>query len=293
VEVAIAGEVQTHRASVKSVRRSGGPLRQSLLSHDAPDGLNFSFYRSQYQDGEETFYSPRHHHAFQQIRWTESGSVNYAPDKFIPEGDVAYFPRGAFYGPQVKDQGIGILLQFGFDGEHQAGEVWQRYRAEALERLNGRGILENGLFIEIDPETGEKIERDAVEALYDEQYQAHAKKKFTIPPEGYEAPILMHPEAFGYYQAAPGVEIKNLGNFFEHPGANGDVRMSMVRLSEGGTYHLSPDRAQLAWVKSAGLQIDGKTYPELTCVYSPREEALALSGADGVEINIVEFPRLD
>jgi hypothetical protein len=294
MEIAIVSEVQTSEQGRSGhTGRKGGTIRQALLGEEAADGLNFSFYRSQYQSGEKAFESPRHHHAFQQIRWTESGSVNYGPDQNIPENDLAYFPRGAFYGPQRKDEGVGLLLQFGFAGEHQSGKVWERYRGEAVERLKGRGIFENGLFIEIDPATGEKIERDAVEALYDEQYQAHTQQKFEIPPEGYDAPILMHTDAFGYYQAEPGVEIKNLGKFFEHPGPNADLNISMVRLSAGGAYHLAPERAQVAWAKGAGLKIDGRVYPELTCVYSARDEDVVLSGDDGVEVYIVEFPRLD
>lgn len=39
-----------------------------------------------------------------QIRWAYTGSVNHAPDRDIPAWDVAYFPRGVFYGAQHTDR---------------------------------------------------------------------------------------------------------------------------------------------------------------------------------------------
>src|SRR5262249_53441363 len=126
----------------------------------------------------------------------------------------------------------------------------------------------------------------------EEQYLLRTGRKFVVPPEGYATPILMHTRAFEYYQAAPGVELKHLGCFFDHPGPNGDLRFSMARLTDGGTYTLSDQRAQLAWSKAEGLQMSGKSYPELTFLYSPRDEQAELP-AEGVEVMIIEFPRLD
>jgi hypothetical protein len=294
MQVAVVAEIPTNEQGKDGhSSRPGGMIGQRLLEDDAPDGLNFRFVRNQFQPGEKAFRSPRHHHAFQQIRFAEKGNLNFAPGQFIPEGDVAYFPRGAYYGPQVKDDGISVALQFGFDGEHQGGAVWDRYRSDALEDLKKRGRFEDGVFVEVDPANGQQRRRDGVQALYEAQYERHTNKRFVIPPEGYEAPILMHPEAFAYYEAAPGVEVKHLGRFYDHPGPQADVRISMIRLSDGGVHHLGSERAQLAWTRSAGLQIDGRIYPELTCVYSPRETDIAISSDKALEVYLVEFPRLD
>jgi hypothetical protein len=257
------------------------------------DGLNFKVLRSQFQGGEDQSYTPRHHHGFQQIRWAEKGTVNYAPGEDIPEGDIAYFPRGAYYGPQHKDQGISIAVQFGFEGEHQHGPSWDAYAADARRRLEERGRFERGLYVEVDPATGEERENDSIQAIYEEQYFLRTGKKFVVPPEGYAAPILMHTRAFEYYQAGQGVELKHLGCFFDHPGPNGDLRFSMARLRQGGVHTLSADRAQLAWSKVAGLKMRGKSYPELTFLYSPRDEEAELCSEGRFEVMIIEFPRLD
>ena len=289
MEIVIANEVP---ALKQSEVRAGATIRQILLAGDTPEGLNFRVFRSQYQAGENAFESPRHHHAFQQIRWAESGVVNYGPGMNIPEGDIAYFPRGTYYGPQRKDAGISLLLQFGFDGEHQSGPKWDAIREEAIKNLKARGTLENGVFTETDPHTGRVRQCDAAQALYEQRYTMHSNKPFTVPAERYENPILMHTRSFTYFQSAPGVEMKHLGNFFDHPGRRADLRISMLRLSDG-THRLGQERSQVGWAKSSGLQINGRILPEMSCFYSSSGEGLTISGANGIEVFLVEFPRLD
>lgn len=293
MQVAVAGEIPTWKQNETGSIRPGATIRQSLFQDDAPDGLNFKLFRSQFQPGEASSRTPRHHHAFQQVRWAEVGPVNYAPGKDIPGGDVAYFPRGAYYGPQLKDQGISIALQLGFGNEHQHGEKWDLLKGEAMARLKARGTLEDGVFVEADPDTGERRENDSVQALYEEQYAIQTGKRFVVPDAGYEEPVLMHTAAFEYYEIAPGVEIKHLGCFFDHAGPNADLRLSMIRLTCSGAYTFEPARGQVVWTREAGLLIDGKTFPELTYLYIPRDEKVEVSASAMVELNVAELPRLD
>jgi hypothetical protein len=293
MEVVVADQVPTWKQNETGSVRTGATIRQWLFKESAADGLNFKVFRSQFQSGDGASTTPRHRHAFQQVRWSEAGQLNYAPGKDIPRGDVAYFPRGAYYGPQRKDQGISIALQLGFGNEHQHGEAWDSLQAQAMERLKARGSFENGVFVEIDPQTGERRETDSVQAVYEEQYAIRTGKKFVVPKEGYEEPILMHTGAFEYYKTALGVEVKHLGCFFDHAGPNADLRLMMIRLTEGGAYTFGPERAQIAWTREAGLVMAGKTYPALTYVYIPRDEQLEVSSAATVELNVAELPRLD
>lgn len=290
---------ETPTTQSNHILRKGGTVRQVLLSASEADGLNFRFIRSQYQSGDAAFESPRHHHAFQQIRFTESGTVNYAPGRYIPEGDIAYFPRGAFYGPQRKDQGIGLLLQFGFHGEHQSGPEWAQHREAALKHLNSKGRLEGGVYYEKDAVTGQEMARDAAQAVYEEQYLAQTGKAFIIPQEGYDEPILLHPKAFQYYAVSEGVRMKQLGHFFDHAGPNADIRVFMVELADGASYTFKEDRAQVAWTLDAGLRVEEKTHARLTCLYSPRGEALVVhadtptADRELVELYVLELPRLN
>jgi hypothetical protein len=287
MEIAIANDVRVEEH--KYPTRPGLIHTQNLMSCEAPDGLSFRLVRSQYQEGDKAFQTPRHHHAFQQIRFAEHGTVNFGPGDDIPEGDIAYFPRGAYYGPQLKEKGVGLTVQFGFAAEMLGGKDALDVYQAGVEKLRTLGEVGNGVFVDLDPVTGQERRRDTWQAVAEET----TGKKFTIPQEGYEAPILMHPDAFAYYQAEPGVEIKHLGGFYDQRGPNGDVRISLVRLSAGGTFLLRGERAQLAWTTAPGLQIDDRVYPALTSLYSPRDEEIAISGSGGVEVYVVEFPRLD
>ena len=294
MEIVVVDEVPVQERNDAASIRPGKGIRQPLLSDDAPDGLSLTVSRTRWVPGPDAATSPRHHHAFQQIRWTEAGAVNFGPGQYVQAGDIAYFPKGAYYGPQNRESGTVVTIQFGFDGEKQHGSaMWDKYQAEALERLRARGTFEDGLFIEIDPETGERRVSDSVQALYEEQYEAHTGEKFVVPAEGYDAAILMHTAAFEYFDAAPGVQVRNLGRFFDHPGPDADVRFLMVRLCDGGRYQFAPTRAQIAWSIAPGLQIDGKILPERTWLYSPRDDQAEVCGVDGVEIYVIEFPRLD
>jgi hypothetical protein len=293
MQVVVVADVATWRQDERGSTRTGKTVRQSVLNDEAPDGLSFRVLRSQFQPGEAASTTPRHHHAFQQVRWAEAGTVNYAPGQSIPAGDVAYFPRGTYYGPQMKDQGTSIAIQFGFEGEHQHGEGWDGFQAKARQELEARGEFRDGVYYDQDPETGAPRATDSIQAIYEERYRLRTGKRFVVPPEGYEEPILMHTGAFGYYDAGPGVQVKQLGCFFDHPGQNGDLRLSLIRLSGGGVHEFGPQRAQIAWSNAPGLTIDGKTYPELTYLYSPRGEKVGVSCAGDVELRVTELPRLD
>ena len=291
MQTVIATDVPVRAQDPTRSARPGSILRQNLLAGTAEDALSFRLIRSQYQDGESAFESPRHHHAFQQLRWTESGSVNYAPGQEIPEGDLAYFPRGAYYGPQRKDQGAALLLQYGFGDEflHRHGLQERDDAEEVLRRLREVGTFTGGEYVDTDPDTGRHRHRDAVQAIY----EARAGGDFTVPPAGYEAPILIHPAAFSSYTAGPGVEIKLLGSFHDHPGPHADLSISIVRLTGDADYVFTADRAQIAWTTRDGLRVEGRPHPTLTCLYSPRGETDAVTGADGVELVVLDLPRLD
>jgi hypothetical protein len=290
MQTVIAAEVAVRAQDPTTSARPGSILRQNLLADTAPDGLSFRLIRSQYQQGELAFETPRHHHTFQQVRWTEAGSVNYAPDQDIPEGSLAYFPRGAYYGPQRKDQGIALLLQYGLGGEFLHRHHQRGHDAEhVLNELRASGTFTGGQYIDTDPDTGRRRYRDAVQAIYD----ARSGGDVTIPPAGYETPILIHPAAFSYYTAAQGLEIKPLGNFYDHPGPHGDLRIRLVRLTDDATFVFTADRAQIAWTTADGLRIGGQSHPALTCLYSPRGEADSITGTGGVELVVLDMPRLN
>ena len=280
-------------ADGQSTRKGSFPGKR-LLTEDAADGLNFVFVRNEFvHTGDAAFETPRHRHTFAQVKFVERGASNYGPDQFIEEGEIGYFPRMAYYGPQLQENCTSNVIQFGFHGEHQKGPVWEAYRAEALETLKARGTIADGLYTETDPQTGRTRVRDGVEAVYEQQYRMHTGEALAMRPPSYESVILMKPSAFPWFQAAPGVEMKHLGRFYDQPGPEGDVRISMLRLSDGGVHTLSADRAQLAWTTGSGLKAESRTAEGHTTVYSSIGEEDEISGDTGVELFVVEFPKVN
>lgn len=53
-----------------------------------------------YAEQKGDFAEPRHQHNFDQIRYCISGTMNYGPNCWVKEGEVAYYPEGAYYGPR-------------------------------------------------------------------------------------------------------------------------------------------------------------------------------------------------
>jgi hypothetical protein len=295
MDIAVIPEVPYSEKSKDNrpgARPASDTRHKSLLGDVGKDDLRFRFVRNEEsQDGGRAARYPKHHHGFQQIRWTEFGSVNYAPGQDIPAGDIAYFPKGAYYGPQLKEDGCQLLLQYGFGDDYPVGgKDWARKYQEAAEKLRVKGEFRDGQFFDIDPDTGEQRVRDGVEAMHDE----YAGKRLVIPAEGYSTPILMHPAAFSYYEVEPGVHLKHLGSYFDYAGPNADVRISVIRLAGQGAYTLGQERAQIAWSVGTGLKIERRSYRELTSLYSPLGEDVTLGydGEDSVEIFIIELPRL-
>lgn len=294
MKVISAFEIPTREVNAdgRSTRKGSYPGKR-LLTVDEPDGLNFIFVRNEFvHSGEQAFQTPRHRHTFAQVKFVERGASNYGAEQFIEEGEIGYFPRMAYYGPQHQENCISNVIQFGFNGEHQKGPVWEAYRDEALQKLKSRGTIADGKFFDTDPATGAQRVRDGVEAVYEEQYLMHTGTPLVMRPASYDSVILMRPKAFAWFESAPGVQVKHLGRFYDQPGPDGDIRISKVRFSGSGSYRLSSDRPQIAWTTTPGLVVEGQVKTDFTCVYSPYGEQSGISGADGVEMFVVELPRL-
>ncbi len=299
MKVVVVGETPTRRHvrdETRSSSRRGETLGRRVFREVAADGLHFWLGYGGSAWTENPFTAPRHHHALQQLRWCDSGTKNFAPGKNIEAGDLAYFPSGAYYGPENKvGPYVGFSSQFGFGTENMIGPYWKPLLGQARQQLRARGTVTAGVYHGVDPMTGEDRHYDAVEAMYEAAAEL-AGERFTVPPPRYEEPIVLRPAAFSYFDLAPGVEVKELGRFYDHQGPRGDVHLQMIRLSEGGRYHLDADRAQVVICRAAGLRIDGDecgAHPELTCLYSPRDESATLLSQELVELCVVEYPRLD
>ena len=113
--------------------RGPGLKTKSLAFRDDGRGNNLWLSLSDMEDG---WYSPRHMHNFDQIRYVLDGETGFT-DWDLHAGECAYFPAGASYGPQEQHGTASLFtLQFpGANGQYyltpeQVEETVARLRAE-------------------------------------------------------------------------------------------------------------------------------------------------------------------
>src|SRR5687768_2675306 len=88
------------------------------------------------------FFSPRHRHNFDQVRFQIEGDGGFDRDGVMTPGTVGYFPEGTRYGPQSNRGDLTVLvLQF-------AGASGNGYTSEAVISRAVRELRQFGEFKE-------------------------------------------------------------------------------------------------------------------------------------------------
>jgi hypothetical protein len=154
-----------------------------------------------------TYFSPRHRHPWDQIRFCLEGKIPIAKGLYVEGGEIAYFPESARYGPQEGGTNrIVLLLQFaGASGQSFIGP--DKLKQARLE-LAQSGNFEGGVYT-VETDSGKK-NCDAYEAIW-----RHVKGgELSYAPAAYKTPIVMRPEALTW-EATPetGVQVKRIGVF--------------------------------------------------------------------------------
>ena len=162
---------------------------------------------SRHQKG--AYYSPRHRHNFDQVRFTLEGSVKYGPIQ-TQAGDAVYFPEGVFYGPTeiVSEEALTWTIQtqgpsWGFFPDRPLLESTTAELAQEaeLDRENGRIRWPSGRW------------QDSYEAAW----ERIMGQKMEYPPGRFQTPVLLRSSAFTWVPIpeAPGVCFKPLARFNE------------------------------------------------------------------------------
>src|SRR5690242_2469209 len=186
-------------------QRAGGEVAHKRLfegEEGSPD--NYMLVMSKEP---KTFFSPRHRHAWDQIRFCLEGRIPIAKGLFVEGGEVAYFPEGAYYGPQGGGDGrIVVLLQFG--GASGQGLIGVDRLSQARRDLASEGRFEGGVYTR--QVTEGRRNWDAYEALW-----LHVMGgELSYAPPAYKTPIVMRPEALRWTPTSEsGVSLKRVGVF--------------------------------------------------------------------------------
>jgi hypothetical protein len=218
------------RGRVNAIRRKRLPMESSV------PGATFEYSYSVVPEG---YFTPRHRHNFDQIRYTTYGVQSTGLGDLAP-GECGYFPEGAYYGPQQQKGECGCLvLQFqGARGEHLLSN--EEMNATYQKMIAAGAKFENGVYTAKKPD-GKKVNKDSYVAIWEE----HEGRKLSFPKPRYREPVMMISERFRWVadRKRRGVETKHLMTFTEYK-------------NEIGFLHLLP-----------GAQVEALRQPEVELRY--------------------------
>ena len=207
MEVVHAAEMPWGESLV--AQRGGGDVAHKRLfegEEGSPD--NYMLVMSKEP---KSFFSPRHRHPWDQIRFCLEGRIPIAKGLYVEPGEIAYFPESAHYGPQEGgDDRIVILLQFG--GASGQGFIGPDRVKQARIELAQEGRFEGGIYSR-DVTQGRR-NWDAYEAIW-----LHVMRgELSYAPPAYKTPIVMRPDALPWLPTSEtGVSVKQIG-IFPHRG---------------------------------------------------------------------------
>lgn len=210
-----------HAADMKwgenlAAHRGGGIHHKVLFEGEEGSADNFLLVLAKES---ADYFSPRHRHPWDQVRYCLEGSVPVGRDLSVDAGEVGYFPEGVAYGPQEGGgDRIELLLQFG--GASGQGYLSAAEVKRAREELARDGAFESGVY-----KRGGK-NSDAYEAIW----QHVTGKKLEYPAPRYKAPIVMRADRFPW-RGGGEVRAKAVGEF---PGRG--LMLAFFAIGAGGTY---------------------------------------------------------
>jgi hypothetical protein len=211
------------------------------------------------------YYSPRHRHAWDQVRLCLEGSIPISKGLRIDAGEVGYFPEGVPYGPQEggPDRRT-LVLQVG--GASGLGYLSARQLREARAALAEEGVFEGGVFRRTGGEG--KANLDAYEALW-----RHATgRPIDYPKPRYKTPVILSPDAFTWREdgLTKGLRRKHLAMFPDR-----GLSLMLDSLEPGAAWRAPPAALRrLVFVRSGEGRCNGHDYEAQTAVrLEPGEEA--------------------
>ena len=252
--------------------RAGGKQYKTLLegSEGAPDNYRLVLVR---QTG--PLNTPRHKHNFDQLRLCIAGRINYGRDRWIEPGEIAYFPEGTAYGPEICDcERLGITIQFG--GASRSGFMSERQTQAGVAALQRHGRFESGVYQRAKAAAGERRNQDSYEAIW----ETVNGRRLVYPAPRYDEPVLMRAQDLAWQGAT-----KRLGAF------DGGPEVTLLRIAAGGTERLAARAGvRLGFVLSGSGRAGGETLRPLTAFALEAGEGVELGAENAIETLLVDLP---
>lgn len=210
--------------------RKGRILIKNLLKGEDESPENYKFFLSKES---ADFYSPRHRHPWDQIRFCVDGSVPIGKRKTVDVGEIGYFPEGVHYGPQDGDDRFVVILQFG--GASGQGILSSEQVNRGYDLLSKEGHFEGGVFRRTSGLGKRNL--DGYEAVWEKI----TGNKMINPAPRYKEPIVMSPANFAWrpVKGLPRITRREIGSFSER-----GTRIDFFNI-EKGTRQFLPTEAHL------------------------------------------------
>jgi hypothetical protein len=241
-----------------------------------------------------SYYSPRHRHNFDQVRFQLEGDFDFATDGTMKPGSIAYFPEGTQYGPQTgKSHSATLVLQFG--GASGSGYISPEQYEQATAELAKSGTFAKGVYTRLKPDGG-KINKDAYEAVWEQVN----RRPLAYPPERYLRPVFMDPGHFDWISVLgrPGVGSKLMGEFSER-----HTRIEFFKLAPQAALHLDENSIYFFARGSGSIEahdtnaaLGGNGQPSFaghTTIFLEIGEHARATATEETEILHIRLPRFD
>lgn len=271
----------------RGLQYRGGTFHSRTLMEGEPGTIgNFSLVLGR---NEGDFFSPRHRHNFEQIRYAFEGTLDFAKTGKLSEGMVGYFPEAVSYGPQSQKEGqvsTALVLQFG--GASGSGYLSRDEVKAGMEDLKKYGEFTDGVFRRRDLKDGRdakdgKVNLDAFQAIWEHVNQ----RPMTYPKPRYESPLLMDPDhsAWVPVAGAAGVSEKVLGVFTERR-----TEIALLQIAAGAA-HTVRGRG-VYFVLSGTGTLDRESFRRMTTLYVDAGESARFQAKETAEILHFGLPNL-
>ena len=227
---------------------------------------------------ENDFYSPRHKHNFDQVRFQLDGMFEFSRDGKMTPGKVGFFPEGTPYGPQTcPGPSLVLVLQFG--GASGSGFMSKEQLHQGVQSLKERGTVSNGVFTWTDA-SGATYNKDSYEAVWEMVFG----KALSYPAARYDRPFLMDPANFKWMPTGnAGVTEKFLGSFSERK-----TTIRMVRLEPGARCTLRGN--EILFIVTGKGYAGDEAYSARTSIHLKADELAVLQAETETEMLCIDIP---
>jgi hypothetical protein len=256
--------------------REGTLRSRRLLTGEPGIPGNFSLQLS----STPTYFSPRHRHNFDQVRYQLAGDFDFGADGAMKPGSVAYFPEGTYYGPQSCPTGSETLvLQFG--GASRSGYISAEEHERASAELAQHGTFAEGVYTQLKPD-GAKINTDAYQAVWERV----KGRPLEYPGQRYLRPVFMDPENFDWLPVAeqPGASCKFLGEFSER-----HTRLSLYKIVPGASLRLADN--SIYFVASGSGAVGDASFRAHSTIHLGLNELGSVKASEPAELLHLRLPR--